>query len=234
MKDNVRAKILVIYQSQGLEAAKQACKTLMRQVYTIKDNPDLRNAVKGEICETILECFLIDIQKRCSPSILSKSLCIRNPNTGLTTEMDITFFTPNRIYMFECKSYSGDKIITDECTIKTPFISKDVAGQSKHHMTILNEYLDRFRCNRQIKGPSPYKLVLFEYSNKDIKDTRTNQWKTNIPVITIDTIDSWVEQEFTRETKINWNIPAMIPVLQKLDAQSKQLMREHIRRLGAM
>lgn len=228
----MRNALLDLYRRDGISAVKPKAKLLIQQCEREKIDYRQRVEIKGELAEVVLECYLAEYQKLIKPSIISKGLCVKNLRNGLTTEMDVTFFTPCRIYMFECKSYSGKKTLTAECTLTNNTTSKDVFGQSKYHMEVLNQYLAQFRLNQAMKGVSPYKLVLFELSSNECEDQRDEHWKKVIPLVTLDTLDSWIGQELNREMKVNWDLYRMLPMLRKLDATSAALFKQHLERLG--
>ncbi|MEG2262779.1 MAG: NERD domain-containing protein [Clostridia bacterium] len=233
LKDSTRRAMLECYKYQGLAAVKPKALEIMRQCESNVADFKTRCDIKGELAEVVLECYLMYVQKTIAPSILSKGLCIRNKNNGNTTEMDVCFFTPIRIYMFECKSYSGKKALTKECTLTNKTTSKDVYGQSLHHMTILNQYLTPYRTNVLDKGQSPYRLVLFELSSTECEDKRELKWKKAIPLVTLDNLEQFILNEFSTSAKINWDTPRMLPILQMLDKQSERNFKEHLKRLGA-
>ncbi len=232
LKTKTRLAVLECYKYDGLQAAINRVDELMVQCEHEKVDYRLRIDIKGELAEVILECVLSEVQKRLPMSIISKGLCIRNKHTQLTTEMDVTFFTPARIYMFECKSYSGKKTLTAECTLTNKTTSKDVYGQSMHHMEILNQYMLPFRRNRDIKGQAPFKMILFELSTTACEDKRIDRWKRVIPVMTPADLVPFFVEELKSVSKDNWDIPAMLPTLKQLDAMSAQLFKEHMERMN--
>lgn len=65
-----------------------------------------------------------------------KSLCIaRTDGKEGFTELDLTLFTPNKVYLFECKSYSGKKRLIDEGLMVTDrFAPFNVYKQSIMHL----------------------------------------------------------------------------------------------------
>ncbi len=232
LASKTRATILECYRQYGLAKVNAQAKKLILQCEREKLDYHIRSTIKGELAEVVLECHLAEIQKYIPMSVVSKGLCIRDVNTKRTTEMDVTFFTPCRIYMFECKSYSGKKTITNECTLTNATVSKDVYGQSLHHMQTLNRYLVPYRLNRDVKGVGPFKLALFELSTQECSDQREDIWKSRVPLLTIDNIQEFLVRELTASSKVNWDIQRMIPLLQQLDAQSSTLFKEHLKRLG--
>lgn len=225
-----RDTIMACYLKYGIEQADKQIRTIIQQAEHSKVPVAARSEIKGELAEVALEVYLLEIQKYLKNSILSKGLCIRDTLSGRTTEMDVTLFTPCKIYMFECKSYAGKKILTKECTLKGANTT-DVFSQSQHHMEVLNQYLSTFRINRSIKGGAPYKLVLFELSTTDCKDCRDERWKRLVPLVTLDTLWDFLCDEFTTSQKINWDFARMLPIINQLDKESPALFREHMNRM---
>lgn len=227
-----RESIMQCYKTYGLKTAATQTMKILKQSETEKIDFRLKTEIKGELSEVILECILLEIQRYIPSSIISKGLCIRDPVTKRTTEMDVTFFTPCKIYMFECKSYSGKKTLTAECTLTNKTTTTDVFSQSKHHMEVLNRYLVPYRLNRDLPGTSPYKLILFELSSVECEDVREDVWKNRIPLLNIDTIYPYLIQDMSTPQKVNWNLNQLVPILQQLDSQSRMLFKEHLNRLG--
>lgn len=225
-----RDTIMACYSQFGIEQADKQIRKIIQQAEHDKISFDAKSEIKGELAEVALEVYLLEIQKYLRNSMLSKGLCVRDTLSGRTTEMDVTFFTPCKIYMFECKSYAGKKILTKECTLQGAHTT-DVFSQSQHHMEVLNQYLSTFRINRNVKGCAPYKLVLFELSTTDCEDHREDRWKRIVPLITLDTLWEFLCEEFTAPQKINWDFARMLPIVSQLDRESPELFREHMKRM---
>ena len=225
-----RDTIMACYAQYGIDTADKQIRRIIYQAEHSNIPIQAKSEIKGELAEVALEVYLLEIQKYLKNSVLSKGLCIRDVLSGRTTEMDVTLFTPCKIYMFECKSYAGKKILTKECTLAGTHTT-DVFSQSQHHMEVLNQYLSTFRVNRSVKGCSPYKLVLFELSTTDCEDRREDKWKRIVPLITLDTLWEFLCEEFTSTQKINWDFARMLPVISQLDKESPELFKEHMKRM---
>lgn len=144
----------------------------------------------GEVCESVLEVIIQDYIKK-NPEktkdwFYKKGLIIKdikNPRSGYFTELDLTLFTPEMIYAFECKSYGGDKRITDKCMIrKKAGGTFDVFAQHYQHVKILSEQLDAFRIGKYKDLPA-YQLVLFNFSTGKTEDIRDAKNKVMIPCL---------------------------------------------------
>lgn len=188
-KDTSRKVLLEYRQSHSLaETITVAKKMLESNVH--KDNVVFHTHVHGEICETVLEIIVEDYMRRfpvktkdwfCAKGLIIKD--INNPDSGYFTELDYTVFTPQKIFAFECKSYGGDKKITDICTIKKKKGgSFDVYAQHVKHAIVLSEQLRPFRKSKYL-GTQAYQLVLFNFSVGETIDTRTVQNKLLMPCL---------------------------------------------------
>lgn len=188
-KEASRKVLLEYRQSHSLvETIKVAKKMLESKTH--KDNVVFHTHVHGEICETILEILVEDYMQRfpvktkdwfCAKGLIIKD--INNSASGYFTELDYTVFTPQKIFAFECKSYGGDKKITDICTIKKKKGGAfDVYAQHEKHAVVLSEQLRAFRKSQYI-GTQAYQLILFNFSTGETLDTRTVQNKLLMPCL---------------------------------------------------
>lgn len=234
VKNSTRQHVLKQYFAHGIESVIPCALSTIHEIENSKVDWRIRAEMKGELAEVTIECYLREMQKTVItvPSAVVKGLCVKGKRTGTTTEMDVTFFTPCRIYMFECKSYVGQKTITDRCTLTSGNVTTDVHRQSVQHMSFLNDHLDCCRVNRALKGDSPYKLILFELSSTSSVDMRTERDKATIPRITLEELPAWFNTEFNRTMKTNWDMLRVLPILKRLDSLSEQNFKEHLARLG--
>lgn len=232
LKMRTRNLIIDAYNTGGLDRVNQIAGELIEQCETSYSDWQLRSLVKGELSEVVLECYLCKMQELLRvPSVILKNFCIKSQVTGHTAEMDVTFITPFKIYMFECKSYKGKKVITRECYLKADSSSKDILKQSESHIRILNEYMAPYRMNIGALKTAPYRFVLFELSSNDIVDKRTDKWKRTIPAVTLKSICNWIKTEFVGQKDIHWDVARALPILIALDKQSPQMFVEHLRYL---
>lgn len=232
-KSNTRKLLLAIYEQYGIATAYEKAHEIIKQCEDTKYNRDKRSAVKGELAEVVLEIFCIHLQKILPSTIVSKGLCIyKQGDKRVTTEMDLILFTPFCMYMFECKSYSGKKVLTEECYLKA-MSTKDVYRQSKYHFEILWPYVSKF----VLKSHTPtldnpvVKLILFELSSGDIDDQRTAKNKALYPCLTLDNILAWAQKEFGRTRTVIYDMKGLDPVIKQLDAGSAATFEKHLARL---
>lgn len=207
-------------------------------------NVNLKNVKKnfktdlnGEICETVLEIGILEFmrshQVECKDWVLKKGLIIKdieNPNNGFMTEIDLVLATPQMIYLFECKSYTGKKVLTNECTITTPTRSFDVYEQNfLHAKTFLAQFIP-YRCNRDEKI-FPLQLVFFSLSKGDIVDTRTEQNKRLMPLVEIENLSSFLASNIPtdkRKVPTLWRIQYVKKALNIIAKRSNEYRDEHL------
>ena len=153
-KDSTNEVLLDYYKENGFQKTVAVAKSMY--------NVNLKNAKKnfktdmnGEVCETVLEIGILEFMKRypkaCEHWVLKKGLIIKDiedPNNGFMTEIDLVLATPQMIYLFECKSYTGNKVLTNECTITTPARSFDVYKQNYLHAKTFLAQFTPYRCNK--------------------------------------------------------------------------------------
>lgn len=233
-KQNTNKKLLQYYAVNGFK------KTVLtaKQMY----NVNLKDAdwqfkinLNGEICETILEIGILEYIKRnpqiCKDWILKKGLILKdvdNLNSDFSTEIDLLLATPEMIYIFECKSYSGDKTLTKECTITTNSRTFDVFKQNALHANIFFKQFKAYLTKQVIKPP--IQLVLFNMSNGRLIDKRNDRYKQLMPVIQIETLFSFLDRNklLTGKSGKLWNITYVRKSLNVIEKHSKQSRKEHL------
>ena len=235
MKENARELLLAICQQYGAQTALNKAEQLMKQCEDKSFNRDARSSVKGEVSEAVSEILCAHIQKRLGNCIMSKGLCIpkKGGDSSRTTEMDIVLFTPVCIYMIECKSYSGRKVLKNECYIEA-HSKKDVYRQNLLHMEFLSDYVAPYMLNdRGVMRQQPYyRLILFEMSSGSIIDTRTDHYKKLYPCLGPQTLLPWFNQELRQPKKVIYNMQGLQQMLVQLNANSSANFVKHVKRLG--
>lgn len=190
-KEETNKVLLEYYKEHGLAPTIDIAKAmLLSDKY--KNNMHFYTHTHGEICETILECILEDFFKKFGLSrygwFYKKGLILKDINateSGYFTELDLTVFTPQKIFAFECKSYGGDKKITNKCTIvKKAGGSYDVYKQHSQHFNVLANQLAPFRIrNKGTLNHSAYQLILFNFSTGQTADVRNSEDKLIMPCL---------------------------------------------------
>lgn len=234
MKDDLAETLNSIYLSRGIDALTDKIYGILENCKQSKYPVSYRNQIKGECTEILLQASLMELQKSVQPSISVKGLCFTKAGTDKTTELDVTFFTPYCVYLFECKCYAGAKTLTQEgvltSQIKGQSRTIDVFSQSAMHVEYLNSRVGQFHLSTIDKCNPPYKMVLVDGSDGTMTDKREARWKQGFPVVNIDDISDWCEREFrdAKSKKIQWNLKSMNPVLKDISEHSDAMMKKHL------
>lgn len=227
-----RKAVFDVFEHSGIEAADAKIKDLLIQceqgssAVSVRD----RSTIKGELSEISLECHILFWMQHIKQLIAAKGLCMKSMVSNATAEIDMLLATPCRVYLFECKSFKGKKTLSKECFLQGTSSSKDVYEQSRYHLKVLEQHISEFRIPSQSKL-SPYQLILFELSSDGIIDTREEKWKKNIPVLTADTFDAWLVNEFRQTTEVRWDLVGLSKKLRELDSKSAQMFKYHMTKI---
>lgn len=225
IKDNIQSVLWTVYQRKGYETLLKCAWELMEHCEKKAKLMEYRQ-MKGEIAEVVLDCGLRELQNKIKPSVVLKGLCIpiRSSKNG-TTELDVTFITSRRIFLFECKSYKNKPKVTGECLLGE---NTDVAGQSKYHLKGLHEYIGKL-CSPS-KG-TPYKFVLFEMSMEGVEDLRTPENKSRIPIYTPNDFVEKLMEEYNKAPEGMWDVKEVVKVLEPLAKNSDEMFKKHLNRM---
>lgn len=231
-KDSTNEVLLSYFKEHDLEATIKVA-TAMLKSDSFKSNKTFHSHVHGEICETVLECIVLDYMRkhpeRTKTWFYSKGLIIKdilNPNNGYFTEVDLILFTPQKIYVFECKSYGGDKKITDKCKIvKKKGGSFDVYDQHEKHARVLSEQLNPFRKRETFHLPG-YQLALFNFSLGETLDVRTPQNKVLMPCV--DTTNVTKLFEINKDKEVIWNMAYVSRAIKIIERNGQENAKKHL------
>lgn len=229
VKDALHNQLEVVYNEQGYLRLCEKCWKLMELSESNAKFQKYRS-VKGELAEIVLEYGLYEIQKVLNyPTVVLKSLCIPfRTGRNDTTEMDIVFITPYKIYMAECKSYKNCPKITGKCMLGE---SMDVYNQQRLHTIALNQYISTCIKKCEVR---PYKCILFEMSLDGVDDCREDVYKRSMPVVNPNTLFNFMKNELkaNQEKGIEIiDVKNTVKILTDLDNNSKKMFEKHLTRL---
>lgn len=173
--------MLSYYEQHGYEKTIKMAKEMMASRHRKKDMHFMTHT-HGELCEVVaivtVKEYMRNNPEKTSGWFYTHSTILKDPKgsrrTGFFTELDLTIFTPASIIALECKSYSGDKRLQDICTINVKGRKTDVFKQHRMHTEVLINNVDSARDDKTVPG---YQLSLFNFSNGDIRDERSDQNK---------------------------------------------------------
>lgn len=224
----------LVYNKYGY---KQMCKVarIMLVSKKYKDDIQFRNEVHGEICESVLQCGIHEFMKQHPNETkdwkLEKGLILKDPENKLSdfkTEVDITLFTPFKILTFECKCYSGNKTLTDKCTIVRKSVKPyDVYKQHKIHYTVLFENFKKFRLDNEATNKySPIQIAFFDFSLGSLEDKREPRWQKLMPAVSYDTLDELLESYIDKP--ICWKMNYVCKALTVINKHKEVNRQEHL------
>lgn len=231
-KSSTNELLLDYYSQNGLDATLDVAKAMLKSA-SYKNNKTFHSHVHGEICESVLECIILEYlhsnPERTKNWFYSKGLIVKdvlNPNNGYFTEIDLTVFTPQKIYAFECKSYGGDKKITDRCKIvKKKGGSFDVYDQHEKHARVLSEQLNPFRKRETLRIPG-YQLALFNFSLGETEDVRTPQNKVLMPCVDATNVTNLFEMNKNKE--VIWNMAYVKRAIKIIERNKDENTQKHL------
>jgi len=233
-KDIIRYKLLLVYEKRGIQASlDMADQFLLEAAKTGKEFniDDFGKIIRGELSELYAEVCMREYVKHHKNSFYVKSLCIprvdgKGKFSGYT-ELDMTLFTPQFVMVCECKSYSGQKTLTDEgCMNIKGRTSYNVFSQNRMHLTNLDAYIRRHRLKTLAEGGKPYILCMFSYSKESINDLRTDEWKQKFRLLTehnmLDYLDGITKSD------VIWDAKGLHSTVAKLHEKSAENKKKHI------
>lgn len=234
-KDATNKVLLDYYERNGIEATLNVAEAMLK-AGNHKSNAVFHAHTHGEICETVLEVMLSEFIKcnhlESKGWFFKKGLILKDVNnleSDFLTELDLTLFTPQCIILFECKSYGGDKELTDVCTIRRKGKkSFDVYKQNSLHAKVLFEQLKPFMIVDETTINEKYvQLVLFNFSLGIVNDTRTVKCKNVMPSINPKTLNRLLES--LRSRKVLWNIAALRRAADIISLHSDEYRKAHLK-----
>lgn len=231
IKDNTQ-KILLDYYNKVKDV--NAVIVVARAMLKSKNsNPMLR----GELAETILSLMIRDyvIKNNLEDWILSKGLILKdldNPDSNYSTELDVTVFTPNKVLLFECKSYKGEKIIKDpgELWIKNRKTGREklainVYDQHMKHYKVLYKYIRKFKIGLQ--KTKPFSIAFFNFSDGECRDERSRDYKNLFPVVDETNLYKYLDAVVGKEKY--WDMKYIRKVVKILNETKRSLSSAHIK-----
>ncbi len=231
LNEITRQAVLHLYETKGIKAADDKVKALLLQCETKGQNSARdRGTIKGELAEIYLEYHLLWWMEHARNLICVKGLCMKSKESNATAEIDVLLASPCKIYLFECKSFSGSKTLSKECFLRGGSSEKDVYDQSKYHLKILNEHIADCHYPGKFKA-KPYKLILFELSSDNTDDQRSDHWKQNIPLLTMNNLDEWLASELQKAFEVQWNFKKLESILTDLDEKSGAMFKFHMKKI---
>ena len=221
--------LLDLYQRAGLQVTLSVARDLLKSDVRGKIRKskiaEFKTEMNGELSEVVLEILIMDYcamhARQTKDWFWYKSLILRDPggSADFLTELDFTLFTPECIYIFECKSYSGKKRLSGDGMLERQSgNSCNVYKQNLLHVRTLDKNL-----KHSVKKPI-YRMVMFNFSSGDLVDTRADHAKFVMPCVGA---EDW-ESVLVKGAPV-WNLGAIKPFTDKLAKDSERLRERHLK-----
>lgn len=226
-KSATHDKILSVYKQYGLKSVlKSANDILHSSLY--HDDVKFRTELQGELCETVLEIIVTDaIAKEsyakdwffCKGTVLKDRYNLHN---DFFTEIDFILFTAGCLYLFECKSYTGDKVLTGKGLLQSSSgRSFDVYKQSVLHKQVIEGWVNDFA----LRDRSPrIQMCMFLFSNGEVQDKRDTVSKRELPCLTTDNLLSYLKKKHDPV----WDLKYLQKVKATFDKNSPKFRKQHL------
>lgn len=231
-KETIHSLLLDYYKNKGITPTLQVAHELLKQSVQgcPEDNmstAELNAVFNGEVCETVLQIMIHDFMKhnpkRTASWRYNKSVILSDLDSQskkFLTEIDALLLTPECIYVFECKSYSGDKQLTGKGVItRSNGNNCDVYAQNQLHLKILRQWLNRFSRH------PVYQMVLFDFSTGKMSDTRNDSAKKELPCINENTLFDLLREEHLQV----WRPQDLDEISKQFDRETKALHAKHLK-----
>ena len=238
-KESLYEKIFDFYDEHGIENTMDLCNELLGS-NKYRDTENFYAYTQGELCEIVLELLVkeyIEDNNLENIWIPVKSLVVRdidyygeNSKDGdYFTEIDFVIFTPYKILAFECKNYSGEKIITDRCTVNIEGRKpKDVFRQHFGHAKALEETFRPMKSGGE--DIADIKLAYFNFSKGSITDEREKRDRKIMPIIGTDNLYKFLDS--FKDKGNYWDIPTIERAIKLMTKNSKKLHDSHLQYLN--
>lgn len=192
--------------------------------------------MRGEVCESVLYVMLKTFieKNNLTDWRISKGLILKNVddyNSSYFTELDITLFTPECVIGFECKSYKGEKYLSDKGTL---YLVKK--GKSKKVMDVFDQHYKHFmalenniRCALQPVMHSKYKsyrLVYFDFGDVPTEDRREPNCRALFPIANTDNLFN-LFRGYSERPKY-WDMKVVNRVVDIIEKASKKNASAHL------
>lgn len=194
-KEATYEKMMEVYQNRGKDGAIKAAEGILHSS-ACADDVEFKMELHGEVCECVLEILIRDEIKTnpnakdwvfCKGTVLKDR---KNVKKEFFTEIDFILFTPECVFLFECKSYTGRKELICNGTVRRENGSYfDVYKQSVLHKEVLEKWIEDF----VLRGKIPViQMCMFNFSNGELVDKRSRNARREMPCLDKDTVIPYI------------------------------------------
>lgn len=205
-----------------------------RKMLVVKGTSPL---IRGEICEIVLEIILKEFMNKnkniTKDWILEGGLIINdknNPTSDYLTEIDRVLFTPRMIYVFECKSYKGEKLLKDKGSLYVKKGNKfsmklDVFEQNRKHSVALLKYILPSMKNKSSDNKL-VKMAMFDFSIGEYTDRREDKFKGIFPLVDDKTVLNLFKGYSSKDEC--WDMEKLKGIIESLNIDKSKKVNDHL------
>lgn len=193
--------------------------------------------IRGEICEVVLSVilteFILKNKLNSKGWFISKGLIVNdkyNSCSDYLTEIDLTLFTPKMVYIFECKSYKGSKVLRDKGSLYVKngtreLFKLDVFEQNRKHSLALLKYLIPYLTNKSSSNKL-VKMIMFDFSIGEYEDLRDDKYKKIFPLLNDRTVLRLFDTYSSKDDV--WNMRGISSVVDELNSSLSLKTEDHL------
>lgn len=231
--DELNEKLLGILKNEGVEKFLAVSKAML--AVDARQSPSMKAQFVGQVCETVLFGLtqeyikLRNVKAACYASTVLKDL--QDMQSSFRTELDFILCSPSFLLTTECKSYAGPVEIVGQGEFKHRGKSNNVYSQSLLHYKKLNLYAEQVSLPNLGLGRLPVFANAFIFSNSTVKDSRPDQCKSSLSVLTVSSLFGYYDRLFAKYKREVYDYQKACRVFTACSA-SKELHRQHKEFLG--
>ena len=206
-------------------------------------SPKSTPLMRGEICESLLYVILTDFIERNNLKDwrISKGLILKDIREGANkdylTELDLTLFTPKCIFSFECKSYRGEKFLTDTGSlyVKRGKRYRKVMNVFDQHAKHFNVLQDNLKCAYQPNEDErfkSYRLLYFDFGDIPTEDRREDKYRGMFPICNVNNVYSLFKDFNKRPNYWDMNrVNRVVDIIEKAGEKNAKLHLDYVTNL---
>lgn len=232
------SKLIEVYNTRGFDVFLQVCASMLN----IRDNEDYKKKMKvnGEVCEVLLRVTTEHyLRTNHIKGSVFHSLVLPNklhPERDFRTELDFTCVTPYVCIVGECKSFVGDVVASQVCTLtrqskRYGTLTADVARQTQIHVDTIAPYLKDYVLSGAGCTTPPMMAFCFMFSNGTLEDCREKAAQSTLPILTVHDLFRYYDLVFKKYRREVYNVKAASKTFQAM-ADSGVLHIQHANYLG--
>jgi len=201
IQERIQASFRWVYETQGYPEFLAFCKRMKKMDFLSQDS---FSRAKGELAEVFLTHTIEEWIKRNNLSSkwrVYPHYYIPYRSGKGHTEIDVLLVSRNCIVVFEAKSYSGEKFVVGDCSVKVKGRLTDIFSQNSLHCKALYEHIQDL-----VLGTSgAMKSIYFSFATGSLIDERTVDNQRLMPAIDEEMLPHFLNALEKNATTITWS-----------------------------